>query len=51
VREKKSPANLLRKRGKFTGRLHVWETQGSKTPFQRRALELWRRGRCNYHGL
>ncbi len=26
--------------GKYTGRLHVWETQGPEAPFQRLALEL-----------
>jgi hypothetical protein len=26
--------------GKYTGRLHVWETQGPVAPFQRLALEL-----------
>jgi glutamate/tyrosine decarboxylase-like PLP-dependent enzyme len=29
--------------GKYTGRLHVWETQGPVAPFQRLALELWQR--------
>ena len=28
--------------GKYTGRLHVWETRGPEAPFQRLALELWR---------
>ena len=38
--EEKPPAETG---GKYTGRLHVWETQGPKTPFQLSRVELLRR--------
>ena len=31
--------------GKYTGRLHVWETRGPEAPFQLDELEHWRQSR------